>query len=407
MNTAQKWISICFINLLIVALLGVTLRYKIAFSLPFVDQKHLLHGHSHFAFAGWITQFLMVLMVHQLAGYTKQDEFKKYNYLLWGNLITAYGMLVAFPIQGYGLFSISFSTLSIINGYVFGYQYWRAIHKTQFNLNSFRWFKSGIVFNVISSIGAFTLAYLMATKSVSQTAYLLSVYGFLHFQYNGWFFFAIVGLLIGRFELDTKKNKSTLHKIYWVFSIACVPAYFLSALWLNMPTFLYMIVIIAAIAQCIAWVYLFLEIKRAQLFNRSVHSIIGKWILTLSAISLTIKLLLQLLSTLPGLSNIAFGFRPIIIGYLHLMLLGVISLFIIGFTVKTGLLKITQSIKWGLSLFIIGVIVNQLFLMLQGLYAMQYTGMPNIAIFLLGAAMLMFTGLVFLNYGIIKNGADK
>jgi hypothetical protein len=89
------------------------------------------------------------------------------------------------------------------------------------------------------------------------------------------------------------------------------------------------------------------------------------------------------------------------------MLLGVISLFIIGFTVKTGLLKITQSIKWGLSLFIIGVIVNQLFLMLQGLYAMQYTGMPNIAIFLLGAAMLMFTGLVFLNYGIIKNGADK
>jgi hypothetical protein len=375
--------------------------------LPFVDQKHLLHGHSHFAFAGWITQIIMVLMVHQLARNTKQDEFKKYNYLLFGNLITAYGMLFAFPIQGYGLFSISFSTLSIINGYVFGYQYWRAIHKTQFNLNCFRWFKSAIVFNVISSIGAFILAYLMASKSLSQTSYLLSIYGFLHFQYNGWFFFAIVGLLIGQIELETKKNKSILHKIYWIFSFACIPAYFLSALWLKMPTILYFIVIIAAIAQCIAWVYLFLEIKSAQLFNRTFHSIFGKCILALSAISLTIKLLLQLLSTLPGLSNIAFGFRPIIIGYLHLMLLGVISLFLIGFTVKTGLLKITQSIKWGLSLFIVGVIVNQIFLMLQGLYAMQYTGMANIATLLLGTAMLMFIGLIFLNYGIIKNGADK
>ncbi len=61
MNPEQKWIKICFINLLIVALLGVTLRYKIAFSLPFVDQKHLLHGHSHFAFAGWITQIIQVV----------------------------------------------------------------------------------------------------------------------------------------------------------------------------------------------------------------------------------------------------------------------------------------------------------------------------------------------------------
>ena len=106
----QKWIRICFLNLLIVALLGVALRYKIAFSLPIINQKHLLHGHSHFAFSGWITQILMVLMIHQFSQKSKQDYFKKFNYLLWGNLITAYGMLISFPLQGYGLFSISFST---------------------------------------------------------------------------------------------------------------------------------------------------------------------------------------------------------------------------------------------------------------------------------------------------------
>ena len=36
----QKWVSIAFINLLIVALLGVIMRYKIAYYLPFIEQKN-------------------------------------------------------------------------------------------------------------------------------------------------------------------------------------------------------------------------------------------------------------------------------------------------------------------------------------------------------------------------------
>ncbi len=55
-SSLRRWLQISFLNLLIVSLLGVTLRYKIAFSFPYLDQKHLLHGHSHFAFAGWVTQ---------------------------------------------------------------------------------------------------------------------------------------------------------------------------------------------------------------------------------------------------------------------------------------------------------------------------------------------------------------
>ena len=61
-----KWIRICLLNLFLVALLGVVLRYKIAFSLPFIDQRNLLHAHSHFAFAGWISQSIPERLGKQL-----------------------------------------------------------------------------------------------------------------------------------------------------------------------------------------------------------------------------------------------------------------------------------------------------------------------------------------------------
>ena len=60
---AKFWLKFSLINLLIVALLGLLMRYKIGFEFPFFNQKNLQHSHSHFAFAGWISHTLMVLMV--------------------------------------------------------------------------------------------------------------------------------------------------------------------------------------------------------------------------------------------------------------------------------------------------------------------------------------------------------
>src|SRR5665647_1751027 len=94
----RKWLTISFLNLLLVASLGVVMRYKIAFYLPFIQQRYVLHSHSHFAFSGWITQTLMVLLVHYLSLKNGEQVLKKYRWLLYANLITAYGMLVSFII---------------------------------------------------------------------------------------------------------------------------------------------------------------------------------------------------------------------------------------------------------------------------------------------------------------------
>ncbi|HNF00831.1 MAG TPA: hypothetical protein PLH62_00485, partial [Ferruginibacter sp.] len=140
----HRWIRISLFNLLIVASLGLVLRYKILFPLPFVDQKHLLHGHSHFAFAGWISQAIMTLVVTYLSRQAGEVMFRRYRWLLYANLATAYAMLIAFPIEGYGLYSIIFSTASIFVSYVFAVYVWRDLNKLKEKTPTHLWFKAAV-----------------------------------------------------------------------------------------------------------------------------------------------------------------------------------------------------------------------------------------------------------------------
>lgn len=400
-SSLSRWLQVSLINLLLVSLIGVVLRYKIAFSLPFIDQKHLLHGHSHFAFAGWITHTLMVFLVHYLSDKSGVDMFRKYRGLLWANLLTAYGMLLWFPIQGYGGWSISFSTLSIIVSYVFTVVYWKDLNRLKGTNTSHHWFKAALLLNAVSSLGAFALAFMMATHTVHQNWYLAAVYFFLHFQYNGWFFFAAMGLLTARIEHLTILRPG-LPMIFRLFAFACIPAYLLSALWLPMHVAVYVLVVLSALAQALGWL-LFL---RLCYVNKTVLQGIfaqnTRWLLVLAALATTIKILLQLGSTIPALSQLAFGFRPIVIGYLHLVLLGMFSIFLIAYTVSIEQLPVNRTLTNGIRWFVAGVISNECALMLQGTAALSYQSIPYINESLLFTAFLLFAGILTMNLGFRK-----
>ena len=391
-NFLRRWLTVSFFNLLLVAALGITLRYKIAFYLPFVEQKFLLHSHSHFAFSGWITQTLMVLMVHYLALKNGEQIIKRYRWLMYANCITAYGMLISFILEGYAFFSISFSTLSIFVSYFFAVYYFKDLARLKEANVSRNWFKAALFFNVLSSVGAFSLAYMMANKLMVQNLYLAAIYFFLHFQYNGWFFFAGMGLLVTKLE-QVPAAVNTLKKVFWLFCFACPPAYFLSALWLPFPFVVYCIIIAAVIAQLTGWGLMIKIFVRQKWFFSQHFSKQGQVLLLLSAIAFSIKLVLQTGSVHPALSQLSYGFRPIIIGYLHLVLLGVTSIFIIGYIVSFELIPVTGKLVMGIFIFVAGVIINELLLMGQGVAALTYTSIPYINILLLIAAVILFTGI--------------
>ena len=388
----RKWLLISFLNLLLVALLGVLMRYKIAYSLPFIDQKHVLHSHSHFAFSGWVTQTFMVLLVHYLGLKKGESIFKKYNWLLYVNLFASYGMLISFILQGYAFFSISFSTLSIFVSYVFALFYWRDLNLLNEKKVSHLWFKAALVFNAVSSAGAFGLAYMMVNKIAVQNWYLASVYFFLHFQYNGWFLFAGMGLLVAKLEQSNTSVKK-LRMAFGLFCVACVPAYLLSALWLPIPQLIYFIVVAAVVAQLAGWWLMVKELINCRLYISYNFSKYGKTLLLLSAIAFSIKLLLQTGSVHPALSQLSYGFRPIIIGYLHLVLLAVTSIFIFGYIISFEMVQSSKGLITGVFIFVAGIIINELLLMVQGVGGLSYTSIPHIDLLLLFAALILLTGI--------------
>ncbi len=390
-----RWLKIALLNLLIVATIGVILRYKILFPLPFVDQKHLLHGHSHFAFAGWVSQAIMGLLVIYMARQTGPAAYKRYKWLLIANLVTAYGMLIAFPIEGYGPVSIIFSTASVFVSYAFTVLYWRDLNKLPKKEPSHLWFKAASLFNAVSSAGVFSLAIMMFSKVIHQNWYLAAEYFYLHFQYNGWFFFGCMGLFTGILS-RTAAATGSLTKIFWLFAGASVPAYFLSTLWMDLPLWIYILVILSAGAQVAGWIWLLKIVKAQWPALKKDLSATAKWLIGLSALALSIKLLLQLGSTIPSLSDLAFGFRPIVIGYLHLVLLGVITLFLLGYMFAENYFHHTKQTITAAIVFTTGVILNEVLLMIQGVVAISYTQVPFINEMLLGTALILFAGILLI-----------
>jgi hypothetical protein len=392
--SVRNWLRISLFNLLLVACLGVVMRYKIAYSLPFIDQRNLLHAHSHFAFAGWITQALMSLLVGYLAEKGKTNAFRKYTPVLLANLVTAYGMLFTFPFMGYKFLSILFSTLSIFVSYWFAVQYWIDLDKLKLKSSSHACFKAAIVFNAVSSAGAFSLAYMLATKHIQPNSYLASIYFFLHFQYNGWFFFACLGLLFSQVVSSGIPEKA-LRKIFMLSFAACVPAYLLSALWLPVPALIYFIVVLAVLCQLAGWVWL---VKLLLKIPKNIIPSFARGIFIFCAVAFSIKLCLQAGSVIPALSKLAFGFRPIVIGYLHLVLLGVMSLFIFAWIIAKNLIHVNRWMRYGTIIFISGIIINETLLMIQGVADLSYRPVNGINLLLFIAALMLCTGMIVINY---------
>ncbi len=396
--------KIGLINFTIVALIGVLMRYKIGFEFPYFDQKHLQHGHSHFAFAGWVTHILYVLLADFLKSQNPSKFSKKiYNTLIISNLICAYGMLISFTIQGYAFYSISFATASIFVSYAFTIFYIQDLKSIQHI--STKWFKAALIFNSLSSLGTFYLAYMMATKSIGMNSYLASIYFYLHFQYSGWFFFGCMGIFLS--YLTSFPNFKYNPLIFKLFSFACIPGYLLSILWLNFSFWVYIPVILVVSSQLLG---LFLFFKILKPFWNEIHEKWGhlvKFMLFCVLIALFLKLTLQAVSIHPDIAKMAFGFRPIVIAYLHLVLLVFTSLFLIVFLILNQTLPLNNIAIISIVFLVISVFLNEFVLMIQGIASMGYIVIPYLNYVLFGITIWILISLIGILLSLTKMNKNK
>lgn len=396
----NQLLKIGLYNLVIVALLGVLMRYKIGFELPIVNQKNLQLAHSGFAFSGFISIVIMVLMVKTNLNWLSVSQVKFLEIQISLSLFAAYIACLALIFWGYSLFAVVFQVAGLLFNLLFIIAFFKTLHKHP-NKDTANWYRAAGVFFFISVFASLWLIYMMFSGNKTQHTYLGATYWFLHFQYNGWFFFACMGLFfqwLDHLNIVTKLNRTT----FLYFSISCIPAYGLSALWLNLPVWLYVFVVISTVMQCIGIIKLL-----SLAFNKKiVHSISQSRVVQLLFIfsfgALLVKILLQMGSTIPFLSKLAFGFRPIVIAYLHLVLLAFTALFLIAYVHLTAGLTFTNSAKWATKVFASFVILNEMVLGVQGIASLSYQVIPYV-----NEALLVIAGFLLISAIVMMPSSQK
>jgi hypothetical protein len=345
-------------NFFLVAVIGVILRCYTVFPISFPSYKNLLHAHSHFAFGGWVMPILFVLVLKyfpELAAGAKRRDLNAISAML---LLSAYGMLLSFPFQGYAAVSISFSTLSIVASYYIVKIFWRSSTNVT-NRVSIRFLRAGLFFLVLSSIGPFATAPLIAIGKAGSPLYYNVIYFYLHFQYNGWFTFAILAVLYR--ILETKRGGANGKFVYYLLTASCIPAYFLSTLWSHPPIVFTVLSVIAALMQVVAAFYLLKDMKEV-IWAKGIISMLFK----IAILFFILKILLQVVSCLPTIADLAYTHRNFIIAYLHMVLLGVISTFALGAILKGNESDIPRAMKGGVCLFGFAFLITETLLLLDG-----------------------------------------
>src|SRR5215213_109055 len=92
----QQLLRLSVLNLFLIAVLGLILRSYSFTAIP-LDYKNLLHGHSHFAFGGWVMPILIWMIMQYFPELVMKIPFPHWRNIVVMVLLSAYGMLLSFP----------------------------------------------------------------------------------------------------------------------------------------------------------------------------------------------------------------------------------------------------------------------------------------------------------------------
>lgn len=404
----NKWIKIALTYLIIIAVIGTYMRLNFIVPLNAFNYEFILHSHSHVAILGWVYSALYVALIHSFIGSSAFSE-KKYIYLFWLTQITIVGMLVSFAVQGYAAFSIAFSSLHIILSYIFIIFF---IRDSRLNLknrfihsSSLPYIYASLIFLFISSFGPWSLGILAGKKMIGTVLYKDAIYFYLHFQYNGWFTFAVLGLTLWLLEIKhVEINKRLLRIAFWLMFVPGFSSYLLSVSYDTIPEYLTYTAFFSGVVQLIGCAIYFIEILSNVNAITIENNKIVKILFYMFLASLTAKFILQAASGLNKSNHIIFINRDIVIGYIHLVMLGLITCGLFYLFITQGFLKINQLInKSGVVLFMVGFVVTEIFLFSQFLIGIIDFSMIPYRLILFIFSLLILIGLLLFWTGQIYN----
>lgn len=384
----SKWFKISLLFFFSVALMGTILRASPYFNIP-VAYKNLIHSHSHVAFQGWIYTLLFLMVTHLFLT-NKQTKKGKYALQFKLTIMVIVGVMFSFIVQGYAIFSIIFSSLFQLMNYWFIYRFFKDTKKLEKTI-ALRFIKTGFWLGLLSTLAPWGIGILAAKGMANTEPYHSVIYFFLHFQYNGWFLFAVIGLIFKWLENNyISFNQKKANYFYWVLTLSVIPTYLLSLLGMSYSNFIQVPAILAAVFQLIAIVLLIQIILSIKGNYLKKQPLISKAFLYIALGSFAIKIILQFISVFPAIETYAFGNRYFILAYLHLCLIGLISFSLITLLFQLKWLNLTKTSTLGSLCLIVGFVVSEYILAASGL------GWVQNALPILLFSALMAIGICFL-----------
>ncbi len=342
------------------AAFGLVLRSYPLFEIPFT-YKYLVHAHSHLVLLGWVYLALQALIVSQWLPHVALS--RAYRLIRTGVLVSLAGMLCTFPIMGYAPASIFFSTLFLFVSYAFLAFFLKHASREARHMPSYRLVRAGLWYMAASSLGPWALGAIMATLGPASIWYRMAVYFYLHFQYNGWMLMALAGLFLLLYEQNgSVLPESIFRPLFRLLHAGVILTFLLSTLWAGPPLAVHGVGALGALLQLVAlgWLATWLS---GQPLPAGLNPAARTMALTALAL-LAVKVLLQLLSALPGFTRLAVSFPDFILAYLHGTFLGVIGLLLFTLMAVWGLLNMGRA--W-LVLYLAGFAATEALLVYRGL----------------------------------------
>jgi hypothetical protein len=407
MKNKNFWIGLSLLNLCVVTILGAILRSKALFELPAIDYNHLLTAHSHFAFGGWVTLTLMVLMVSVFLTESQKQKYI-YQFVFWGVFVCAWGLLFTLPFAGDVALSSNISFFFIFITYVFGWVFIKNICKAEVSKTTLLLSVASVVCLVLSSGGSFTLAYLFASNSSNVIMYRDALFTYLHLQYNGFFTLAVFALLFQKLEAKSSAEaKKIMHRFSVLLVTSILPSMFLTYHWHDTSILFHVIAVIGSVLLLLSLGWFIALLRSMPEVYKALPALL-RFLGVLSLGAFMLKTFLQSFTIISFIGNMVFGDRPIIMGFLHLVFLCFVTLFLLAYLAQTGVLNIEKKItKLSLVVFASAVVVNEILLWAQGISAMVIEVSEIYAWLLWGAGIFLFIGAALICIAHVKSEKIK
>ncbi len=326
---------------------GLLLRLLALYPVSGFNYVHWLHTHSHVAFMGWVfNACFAVSLVHFVAPPATRAWLRLFLILQAGVL----GMMLSFPVQGYGPVSIAFSTLHLGAAAVYAWRLWRHHTATAAARPHLR---IALLALVLSGLGPLALGPLAALDLRESPAYTLSIYYYLHTHYNGWFVFflqAVALQLAGSRADATRAGRAAL----WL-GAGLVLTFAQSTLWLSPP---FVVRALAALGGTAQLVGAFMLLRALASVRAVLPPGCIRWLTTGAVTAWLLKLLLQGLAVLPALDALV-NHRFTVIAFLHLVFLGIVTPGLFALALRQHWLPRSRATAIGLVVFLGSIAVSQ------------------------------------------------